>query len=153
MAIPKDTQLQRVPGLGNGLLVLDGRFRLAFVLFGAMLVLQSSPALDATKIAYLIGTAVCLVAALVAVWRARRTPDVRLGAPWLAVSAALAVVIALSFFVARANGTSITDWVRDIAAYALFAAVPVFALDVQSSPSRKLLMGMLVVAGLLGGLS
>ena len=42
---------------------------------------------------------------------------------------------------------------RDVAAYALFAGVPVFAVDGQASSSRKLLVGMLVVAGLLGGLS
>jgi hypothetical protein len=65
----------------------------------------------------------------------------------------LVVLVAVSFLVARGNGTSITDWVRDVAAYALFAAVPVFALDGQASASRKLLLGMLVVAGLLSALS
>jgi hypothetical protein len=137
----------------TGTLRFDGRFRVAFVLFGGMLALQSSPVLDATKIAYLVGTALCLLGALAAVWRARRTPAVRLAAPWLAASAVLAMLIAISFLVARANGTLITDWVRDVAAYALFAAAPVFALDAQASASRRLLVGMLVVAGLLGGFS
>lgn len=140
-------------GRGNRSLVVDGRFRIAFVLFGAMVVLQSSPNLDGTKIAYLAGVVLCLLGALLAIWRARRTPEVTLATPWLAVSAALTVVLAVSFFVARANGTSITDWVRDVAAYGLFAAAPVFALDAQSSTSRKLLIGMLVVAGILGGFS
>ena len=131
----------------------DGRFRVAFVLFGGMVVFQSSQALDGPKIAYLVGVLVCLVGALRAVWHARNTPEVKLGSPWIVASVALAVLIAISFFVARTNGTSATDWLRDAANYALFAAVPVFALDGQASASRKLLIGMLVVAGLLGGLS
>lgn len=138
---------------GNGAHLFDGRFRIAFVLFGGMVALQSSPTLNATKIAYLVGTALCLVGAMAAVWRARRTPAVRLAVRWIAVSAALAVLMAVSFFVAMGNGTSIANWVRDSAAYALFAAVPIFALDGQASTSRRLLVGMLVVAGLLGGLS
>lgn len=138
---------------GNGLLAFDGRLRVAFVLFGGMLALQSSATLDATKFAYLVGMVLCLAGALVAVWAVRRTPDVRRAVAWIAASAALAVVIAISFLVARANGTSTTDWLRDAAAYALFAALPVYALDGRASSSRKLLVAMLVVAGLLGGLS
>jgi len=153
VTLPRVARLDGVRGQGNRILVLDGRFRIAFVLFGAMVVLQSSPNLDGTKIAYLVGAVLCLVGAMLAIWRARTTPEVTLGTPWLAVSAALTVVLAVSFFVARANGTSITDWVRDVAAYGLFAAAPVFALDAQSSTSRKLLIGMLVVAGILGGFS
>jgi len=65
----------------------------------------------------------------------------------------LALLIAMSFFIARANGTLSIDWTRDVAAYALFAAMPIFALDGQASASRRLLIGMLVLAGLLGGLS
>lgn len=153
MTVPDVTRVHGAGQAGSGFLAFDGRFRVAFVLFGGMLALQSSQNFDATKIAYLVGTVLCLVGALAAVWGTRRTPQVRLAAPWIAASAALAVLIAVSFLVARGNGTSITDWVRDIAAYALFAAVPVFALDGQASASRKLLVGMLVVAGVLGGLS
>jgi len=140
-------------GAGSGGIAFDGRFRAAFVLFGGLVAFQSSPTLDATKIAYLVGTVLCLAGALAAVWSVRRTPEVRRGAPWIAASAALAVLCAMSFLVARGEGTSITDWVRDVAAYGLFAAVPVFALDGQASASRRLLVGMLVLAGLLGGLA
>lgn len=130
-----------------------GRFRVAFVVFGALAVLQGSPTLDAPKVAYLAGSAACLAAALLAVWRMRRSPTVMRAAPWLVASAALAVLIALSFVVARAAGTSVTDWLRDAATYGLFASLPVFALDAQGSASRRLLVGMLVAAGILGGLS
>ena len=153
MTVLKVARGDGVGGVEDGASAFGGRFRIAFVVFGGMLALQSSPTLDGTKIAYLVGTALCLVGALATVWRLRRTPEVRLIAPWIAASAALALLVAISFIVARADGTSITDWARDAAAYALFAAVPVFALDAQASTSRKLLVWMLVVAGLLGGLS
>jgi hypothetical protein len=139
--------------VGNRARLLDGRFRLAFVLFGGMVALQSSPTLDATKIAYLIGTTLCLIGASAAVWSARGSDEFRRAVPWIAASVALALVIAMSFFIARSYGTSVTDWVRDIAAYGLFAAVPILALDGEASASRKLLVGMLVLAGLLGGVS
>jgi hypothetical protein len=151
--LPRAGQVHGAGEAGRGTLAFDGRFRLAFVLFGGMLALQSSPTLDATKIAYLVGTALCLAAALAALWGARRSLAVGRGAPWIAASAALAMLIAVSFLVARGNGTSITDWLRDVAAYGLFAAVPVLALDGQASTSRKVVVGMLVVAGLLGGFS
>jgi hypothetical protein len=118
-----------------------------------MVALQSSPTLDATKVAYLLGTVACLIGAVAAVWGARGTPEVRQGIPWIASSAVLAVLLGVSFLVARANGTSITAWIRDVAAYALFGAVPFFALDGQASASRKVLTGMLMVAGILGGVS
>ena len=153
MTAPDVTRVHGFRRAGNGALAFDGRFRVALVLFGGMVALQSSPAIDAAKIAYVVGTVVCLVGALAAVWSARRTPEVRLRAPWIAASAALAVLIAMSFLIARGEGTSTIDWVRDVASYALFAAVPVFALDGQASTSRKLLVGMLVLAGLLGGLA
>lgn len=133
--------------------LFDGRFRVAFVLFGGMLALQSSQNLDGTKLAYLVGTVICLVGALAALWHRRRTRALKLRFQWIASSIALAALISISFFVARGNGISITAWVRDVAAYGLFAAVPVFAMDAQASAPRKLLVGMLVLAGLLGGLS
>jgi len=132
---------------------LDGRARVGFVLFGGMVALQSSPALDATKIAYLLGTVLCVLAAAAALWTARRTSGLPAATPWLAASAALGVLIAISFLVAQAEGTSTIDWLRDVAAYGLFAAVPVLALDGSISASRKLLVGMLVLAGFLGGVS
>jgi hypothetical protein len=153
MTVPDVTGVKGVRGAGNGVLAFDSRFRVAFVLFGGMVALQSSPTLDATKIVYLVGTVICLIGALSAVWHARGTPEVTLRAPWIAASAALAMLLAVSFFVARGNGTSIANWVRDIASYALFAAVPIFALDGRASASRRLLVAMFVVAGLLGGLS
>jgi hypothetical protein len=118
-----------------------------------MLALQSSPTLDLTKIGYLVGTILCLLGALVVVGRTRTSTSVTRMFPWLAASAALLVLIAISFFVARANAVPAVDWTRDIATYGLFAMVPIFALDAESSVSRRFVVGVLVVAGILGGLS
>ena len=127
--------------------------RIALVLFGGMLALQSSPTFDLTKIAYLALAAACLAAALLAVWMRRNSGFLRLGAPWLMASAALTLLLGISLLVALSRGTPLLDSVRDLAPYALFAAVPIFALDPQAGRSRRALVGMLVVAGVLGGLS
>lgn len=134
-------------------LALGGAVRVAFVLFGAMLVLQSSDVLDVTKVAYLVGGALCLIGALWALWYRRASSVVGLALPWLAASAALGALVVVSFAVARANGTPTIDWLRDVAAYALFASVPVFALDAQGALPRQVMIAMLVAIGLLGGLS
>lgn len=134
-------------------LAWDGRMRLAIVVFGAMVAFQSSPDVDATKVAYLIAFIVCLVGALAFVWRARHTSPVRSAGPLLAASAAIGGLLAVSLIVATANGTPLTTWIRDVAAYGMFAAVPLFALDAGSAASRRFLLAMLVVAGLVGSLS
>jgi O-antigen ligase len=135
-------------------LAVGGAVRVAFVIFGAMLVLQSSEVLDLTKVAYLAGGALCLIGALGALWYRRRASSVvGLALPWLVASGALVALVVLSFGVARANGTPIIDWLRDVAAYALFASVPIFALDAQSALPRRVMIAMLVAVGLLGGLS
>lgn len=140
-------------GTVRAALAFKAPVRIALVVFGGMTALQSSASLDLTKLAYLAVVVVCLAGALTAVWTRRRTAQVRLAGPWIAASAALAALLAISFLVARSDGTPITDWVRDIAAYALFATVPVFALDPQARSSRTLIVAMLVLAGLLGGVS
>lgn len=123
------------------------------VVFGGMIALQSSQGLDATKIVYLLGTALSFAGAVVAIWYARGGVAVRSAIAWLVASGTLVTLLAVSFVIARVNGTTTVDWLRDIASYALFASVPVFALDGQASASRRLLIAMLVVAGSLGGLS
>lgn len=129
------------------------KVRMPFVVFGGMLALQSSPDLDLTKIAYGAGTAICLAGALATAWRLRDTAEARLLRQWFIGAGALVAILAVSFLVSRANGLPFTAWLRDAAAYALFATVPVFAVDAQSSLSRRAIIAMLVVAGLLGGMS
>jgi Kef-type K+ transport system membrane component KefB len=56
----------------------------------------------------------------------------------------------ISFGVAYSRITPLTEWLRDIAPYVLFASVPVFALDAQASLGRRRLVQLLVAAGVLG---
>lgn len=140
-------------GLPQGRSGLAGQLRIAFIVFGGMLALQSSPTLDLTKIGYLVGAILCLVGALLVVWRLRTSASVARIVPWLTASAALVALIAVSFFIARINGVPALDWTRDIATYGLFAVVPFFALDAHASVSRRFLVGVLLLAGVVGGLS
>jgi hypothetical protein len=137
-----------IPSRSRG---LGASLRIGFVVFGGMIALQSSSSLDLVKVGYLLGTVVCLVGALVSLVRRTATPA-RFQTAWLVASAALLALLALSFFVARANGTGVTEWLRDGASYALFASAPVLALDARSVP-RRTLVAMLVTAGLLGAVS
>lgn len=134
-------------------LTFDGRVRMAFILFGGMLALQSSQHLDATKLIYLAGSVVCFIGALSSVWSRRAFLAAHDAIPWLASSAAVAILLAISVPVALANETPPVDWLRDAVAYALFAAAPLFALDAQVSASRRLVVGLLLSAGLLGAAS
>jgi hypothetical protein len=56
----------------------------------------------------------------------------------------------ISLGVAYSRTTPLTEWLRDIAPYVLFASVPVFALDAQASLGRRRLVQLLVAAGVLG---
>ena len=133
--------------------LIDGRVRVGFVIFGGMLALQSSQELDNAKYIYLVGTAIALLGSVRALWHRRAEPDLIAARPWLIASASLVALICLSFLVSMANGTPFTSWLRDAATYLLFATVPIFALDLAAAASRPFIVGMLVVAGFLGGLS
>jgi hypothetical protein len=137
---------ERQDGIGSAL-------RVGFVVFGGMVALQSSQHLDLAKVVYLAGGLICLIGALGALWRRRGSSPVRHAGAWLASSAALVALLATSFVVSRANGTPSIDWLRDVSAYGLFAAVPVFAVDAQTSTARRVVMIALIAIGLLGGVS
>jgi hypothetical protein len=132
---------------------IDGRARAGFVIFGGMIALQSSQEIDVWKLAYLVGATLALAGTALAIWRRRDEPDVRGARSWLVGSAGLVGLVAVSFLVARANGTALTPWLRDSITYLLVATVPLFALDLGASASRETIVRMLLVAGLLGGLS
>jgi hypothetical protein len=136
--------------LGGVLLLVDGRARILFVLFGGMLVLQRPGELDMAKMAFFAGALVAFAGALMNVSRLRDTFAYRFARPLLAVSLAFTVLAALSLAVAYGNGIPLQAWLRDIAPYLLFASAPVFALDAQASFRLRTLVALLVVAGGLG---
>jgi O-antigen ligase len=139
--------------LGGVLLLVDARARLLFVVFGGLLTLQSSDSLGPTKLAYLGGVVVSLAAAVFALSRSTDWFRRGLAMPLFRGSFAVAALIGISLFVALGHGVGRTDWLRDIAPYALFAVAPIFALDAQWAFSRTALVRVLVCAGVLATMS
>jgi O-antigen ligase len=136
--------------LGGALLLTDGRARTPFVVFGGMLLLQRPGGLDTSKLAFLAACAVAFAGALANVRNLGRTPAYEAARPLLAAAVAVMALAGISLGVAYAGGTPLTEWLRDIAPYVLFASVPIFALDAQASFGTRRLVHLLVAAGLLG---
>jgi O-antigen ligase len=136
--------------LGGALLLTDGRARTPFVVFGGMLLLQRPGGLDTSKLAFLAACAVAFAGALANVRNLGRTPAYEAARPLLAAAVAIVALAGISLGVAYAGGTPLTEWLRDIAPYVLFASVPIFALDAQASFGTRRLVHFLVAAGLLG---
>ena len=88
-----------------------------------------------------------------AVWRERNRPMFAAGLPWLIASIVLITLILFSLPVSLANGTPITEWLRDAATYGLLAASPVFGLDAAASMRSVLLRALLLGTAALGTLS
>lgn len=138
-----------IVGLAIIPLLLDGRARILFVVFGGMFVLQRSSEFDMLKVGFLALFAVAFVGAFVNVRQMWSTPAYQLARPLLIGSTAFAVLAALSLFVAYKNGTPVVGgWLRDIAPYLLFASAPVFALDAQAWLSRRSLEVLILAAGI-----
>lgn len=130
-----------------------GGIRLGIVVLGGLLVLQSSPELDATKLAYLLVSLVALGAGLRRIvaaglgWRSGRYGQL------LVLDAALIGLLGGSFLVAQGHGTPPVDWFRDVVSYALFAAIPVLAWDAGTSSSSRFLVTLLVITGIMASAS
>jgi O-antigen ligase len=142
-----------VAALFGLLLLVDGRARLALVVFGGTLFLQRSAGLDASKLGLLGAFVVAFAGALFNIRRFRRTISYELTSPLLRLSTIFAAVVVLSMFAAHLRGTPLSDILRDATPYLLFASAPVFALDAQAVLGSKGLVRLLVGAGLLGALS
>jgi O-antigen ligase len=135
------------------LLLVDGRARLAFVVFGGPLVLQRSEGLAMSKLALLAGFVVAFAGAFFNVRKRRRTAAYNLARPLLAASTTFAALAVLALVLAYARGTPLVDSVRDITPYLLFASAPIFALDAQAVLGRKALVRVLVALGTFGAVS
>ena len=67
--------------------------------------------------------------------------------PLLRASVVLFGLVVVSFLVSYANDVPQKPWLRDVAPYALVACAPIFALDAQSSFTKRGLQRLVVVAG------
>lgn len=125
-----------------------GLVRLGAVTVGGILVLQSTESLDAPKMAYLLVAIAAIAIALFRLPSVRHTPAFGAMLPLLIAMTVLLAVIGVSLPVALTHGTTAMDWLRDAAAYALFAVVALVALDAHRAHHRALLGLALVVSGL-----
>jgi O-antigen ligase len=140
-------------GLGAVLLLASPHARITFLVFGGLLALQSSQGLDLVKLAYLAGVLVSFAAALFSLSQRRNDPPHTMAVPLLRLSLVFFLLLIVSWPIASAHGVARTDWLRDVAPYVLFASAPVFALDAQSSLSRRTLLRLLLIAGSFATLS
>jgi hypothetical protein len=127
--------------------------RAVIVVFGGLLVLQSSQDLAPLKVAYLAVAIVAVAMSVLNVVRLRQSPVVVAARPWLIASAVLAGMIALSLPIAVVRGTPIAAWLRDAAAYGLLAAAPWLAVDLAFATSRRTVLGLAVAAGAIAAVS
>lgn len=133
-----------------GLLALQSvHARIGIVVFGGLLLFDSSAGVSFAKLLYLAGLALCVLGAWLSCSRTMR--DGAAAAIRAAAAVAFVVmsaVIALSLPVALLNGHEIELWVRDVAPYALLAVSPILAADAARNASRSVLVVGFVVAGL-----
>jgi O-antigen ligase len=128
------------------LLVVSPLARVVLVVFGGLLVFQSSQSLDAPKIAYLAVFTVAFAAALPNFRRALEGSG-RAAQGIVAGAFVFAAMLLLSLAVSLAHGDDLSLWVRGAAPYFLFAAMPVFALDAALSVPKRTLTALLLLAG------
>jgi hypothetical protein len=134
-------------------LLMSPRLRVLWVVFGALVFFGTTDELTPGKLAYLYGIGFALVGALYHARSRRETSGYRLLMPLFWASAAFAVLAAVSLPVSILNGIPQTDWLRDLAPYAMFAAAPLFAHDAQDAFGRRALEGILAVAGIAAAVS
>ena len=136
------------------MLMLDGRVRLPFLVFGGLAALQSSQDVNLLKVAYLAGVGIAVTGSLMRLQRGQAEGGRAMNAhPLIFVSGLFLVMIGLSFPVAMAYGASPDAWLRDGSAYLLFAAAVVVGVDARASYSPRAIVGLLIVAGAISTLS
>jgi O-antigen ligase len=133
-------------------LVLSARVRFVAVVFGALLVFQSSEELTNAKLLYLYALGISFGAVLVRLPMLTRTPAFRDLVPMFRGSLILLALVAVSLPVSALNEVPQKDWLRDVAPYVMVACAPFFALDAQASLSDRALRRMLVAGGTIGAL-
>ena len=149
IALVSQPMLAVVPlaALLSAVLLIDGRARLAVVVFGGLFVLQRPGGLDTPKLALLGAFVVAFAGAFLNVSKLRRTAAYQAAGPLLAASYAFAALGVFGLAVAYAGHGSLVEAVRDAVPYLLFATTPIFAIDAQATLSRTALVRVLIAAG------
>lgn len=133
--------------------LLDGRAFVLIVVLGGLFILQSSNSLDAPKVIYLVAAAAAAAGAILTAPRWFAGTQSQIAMPWVIVSCASGAVLIVSLGVARLEATPFTSWLRDAAAYALFAIAPILALACARSASRNWAISLFALCGSLPAVS
>lgn len=133
-------------------LMLSARARFVVVVFGGLVVFQSSDDLTPPKLAYLLALGVSFGAALVRLPSLADMPAFHDLRPLLRASILMFALISVSLPVSVLNDVPQKTWLRDVAPYVLVACAPFFALDAQASMPVKTLRRLVIAGGLLGTL-
>jgi hypothetical protein len=142
-----DLDLGKTPAIMGRVTSASGLGRVIIVVFGALVVLQSSQDVGPLKIAYLAAASVVMLGTFRNVWRMRHSSVVASARPWLITSGVVTALVILSLPVAATQGTSISAWLRDAAAYGLLMVAPWLAVDLALSASRRAVLALTVAAG------
>ena len=133
-------------------LMLSAKARFIVVVFGALVVFQSSDELTAPKLVYLFALAVSFGAVLLRLPALAGTAAFRDLSPMFKASLVLFALVAISLPVSVLNEVPQKAWLRDVAPYVMVACAPFFALDGQASLSDRALRRILVAGGLVGAI-
>lgn len=120
----------------------------AIALMGGSLVVFQSPS-ETAKAGYLALVTLCFLVATAHLLRdSEREPRERGISVVIASGSAMSLYLAASFVIAQSNGYAGTDWLRDVLAYAMVAALPVIGIDLGRRIGARWLIGFLVASGL-----
>ena len=133
------------------LLLTSPHARVLFIVFGGLLIFQSSEQLDFKKLLFLMGATVAFAGAFMRSRKLSSTAAYADMSPLFYVSFAFVALLLVSLPVAQYYGTPDKAWLRDIAPYMLFACAPLFAFDAQSAMSTRALRRLVATAGIAGG--
>jgi hypothetical protein len=131
-------------------LLVNARARVVYIIFGGLLIFQSSSQLDSKKMLFLMGASLAFGAALFSSRKLVSTPAYADLRPLFGFSLTFFALVLISFPVAKYYGTSNKDWLRDVSPYVLVACAPLFALDAQASMSTRALRRLFAIAGTVG---
>jgi hypothetical protein len=134
-------------------LIVSPNARLAFVVVGAVAVLNVSEELTLDKVVYLLGCVIVVGAALLRLGAVRHTDAYACIRPLLHASFVFAVFIAFATVLSIVSGNPASGVIRDSAAYLLFACVPLLALDSRLSTRPRTAIALFVVIGVLASVS
>lgn len=126
--------------------------RLAIFAGGIIALFQSSSIPGSARAAFLVVAIALAVPALRSTMRGARERGINLSR-FIAPSAILAVLVAISTVSLLWSPRSLDDWTRDATTYVLIILAPVFGLDAALHAKRRSIEALVVIVGFVGAFS